>query len=138
MRQILLAEDNPGDVFLVQQALEEHEIEHELQVAKDGAEALDLLARMGKPGQPPCPDLLLLDLNLPKVDGPQVLTEFRKHPQCAQTPVIIVSSSDALRDLARLTALGVSNYFRKPTDLVAFLQLGAVVRAVIEGIRLSV
>ena len=137
MRQILLAEDNPGDVFLVQQALEEHQIEHKLQVAKDGAEALDMLARMGQPGQPPCPDLLLLDLNLPKVDGSQVLTKFRQHPQCAQTPVIVVSSSDAIRDQTRLTALGIAHYFRKPTDLAAFLQLGAVVREVVEGVELS-
>ena len=129
MRQILLVEDNPGDVFLVQQALEEHQIEHKLQVAKDGAEALDLLARMG---QPPCPDFLLLDLNLPKVDGSQVLTAFRQHPQCAETPVIVVSSSDALRDRTRLTALGIAHYFRKPTDLEAFLHLGAVVREVVE------
>lgn len=137
MKQILLAEDNPGDVLLVQRALEEHGIEHELQVAKDGAEALTYLARMGQPGQPPCPDLLLLDLNLPKVDGPQVLTKFRQHPECAQTPVIIVSSSEALRERTRLAALGIARYFRKPLDLTEFLQLGAVVREVVEGVELS-
>ncbi len=132
MTQILLAEDNPGDVFLVQHALEEHGIEHELHVVTDGAEALAYLAQMGAAGSVPCPDLLLLDLNLPKVDGPQVLTEFRQHPECAQTPVIVVSSSNAERDRARITALGIARYFRKPTDLTAFLQLGAVVREVVK------
>lgn len=132
MKQILLAEDNPGDVFLVQQALEEHRIEHELHVVTDGAEALAYLARMGTPGAAPCPDLLLLDLNLPKVDGPQVLSEFRQHPDCAETPVIVVSSSDAERDRARLAPLGIARYFRKPTDLTAYLQLGALVREVVQ------
>lgn len=131
MRQILLAEDNPGDVFLVQRALETYHIEHQLHVVKDGAEALDYLTRMGTVGRVPCPDLLLLDLNLPKVDGPQVLKHFRQHPECAQTPVIVVSSSNAERDRARLAPLGISGYFRKPTDLEAFLQLGAVVQEVV-------
>lgn len=131
MIRILLAEDNVADVILVQHALAEYRIAHELHLAKDGAEALAFLARLGRPGQPPCPDLLLLDLNLPKVDGAQVLTKFRQHPECARTPVIIVTSSDAERDRARLAALGIARYFRKPTDLAAFLPLGAVVREVV-------
>ena len=80
MLHILLAEDNFGDVLLVEQALTEHQIDHELHVVKDGDEALQFLDRMGEAGGPPCPDVLLLDLNLPKVEGPQVLQEFRKHP----------------------------------------------------------
>jgi CheY-like chemotaxis protein len=130
---ILLAEDNPGDILLVEQALEEHRIPHELHVVRDGAKALDLLVRMGQAGEVACPDLLLLDLNLPKVDGPQVLREFRKHPACAHTPVIVVSSSDAQRDRAQMAQLGVTRYFKKPLDLDAFLQLGAVVREVVEA-----
>ena len=128
MLQIMLVEDNRSDVLLVRQALAKHQLEHELQVARDGAEALDLLAQMGQPGQAPCPHVLLLDLNLPKVDGPQVLQAFRQHPACGQTPVIVVTSSDASKDRERLNQLGISHYFRKPLDLEAFLQLGAVVR----------
>lgn len=131
--QILLAEDNIGDVLLVRQALAEHRIVHELHVVKDGAEALAWMAQMGTPGPVPCPDLVLLDLNLPKVDGAQVLSEFRQHPACARTPVIVVTSSDATRDRARLDSLAIARYFRKPVDLEAFLQLGAVVREVVEG-----
>jgi CheY-like chemotaxis protein len=128
---ILLAEDNPGDVLLVRQALEEHRIQHELHVVKDGGEALDYLKRMGKSDEPPCPDLILLDVNLPKADGTEILTEFRKHPECRHTPVIVVTSSDTQKDRAQMTELGVQRYFKKPSDLNSFLQLGAVVREVV-------
>jgi CheY-like chemotaxis protein len=132
MLQILLAEDNRGDVLLVQQALAEHHLPHKLHVVRDGEEALRFVACMGQPGQMPCPDILLLDLNLPKIDGPRVLREFRKHPDCAHTPVVVVTSSDTPDDRARVDALGISRYFKKPSDLDAFLQLGAVVRQVVE------
>lgn len=124
MLHILLAEDNFGDVLLVRQALTEHRIHHELHVVKDGDEALQFLDRMGETGEPPCPDVLLLDLNLPKVDGPQVLQAFRKHPACAKTPVVVVTSSDAPADRKRAAALGATAYFRKPYDLSEFMKLG--------------
>lgn len=130
--RILLAEDNPGDILLVEQALDEYQVPHELHVVRDGDEALAFVARMGTAGGVPCPDLMLLDLNLPKVDGPEILTEFRKHPECTHTPVIVVTSSDTQRDRARVEGLNVSRYFRKPSDLAAFLQLGAVVKEVVE------
>jgi chemotaxis family two-component system response regulator Rcp1 len=131
--QILLAEDNRGDVMLVQKALEEHHLVHELHVVSDGEEALEFIRDMGKSAATPCPDLLVLDLNLPKVDGSEVLSEFRKHPECLATPVIVMSSSDAPRDRTKINALGVNHYFRKPTDLDAFMELGAVVRQVARG-----
>jgi two-component system, chemotaxis family, response regulator Rcp1 len=128
---ILLAEDNPGDVYLVQKALQQHHILHRLYVVHDGAEAMAWVALIGEPGGTPRPDLLLLDLNLPKFDGRQILSEFRKHPGCAQSPVIAVTSSDAPKDRARMAELGVARYFRKPLEFDAFLQLGAVVREVV-------
>jgi len=128
---LLLAEDNPGDVLLVQEALQQHRILHELHVVRDGAAALEFVRRMGQPGEAPCPDLILMDLNLPKVDGPQVLGEFRKHPACAHTPVIVVTSADTPMDRARLTRFGIARYFRKPSDYEAFLQLGALVREIV-------
>jgi CheY-like chemotaxis protein len=127
---ILLAEDNRGDVLLVRQALDEHHIQHKLYVVQDGAEAIEFIERMGEPGAPPCPDLLLLDLNLPKMEGQLVLAEFRKHRACAHTPVIVVSSSDAPRDRARIGELGVARYFKKPSELDEFMKLGGVVRDV--------
>jgi CheY-like chemotaxis protein len=131
--KILLAEDSLGDILLVRRALEEHNIAYELHVVRDGEEALAFVARMGEPDGVPCPDLVLLDLNLPKIDGHEILSEFRKHPRCAHTPVVVISSSDASRDRARMAGLGIASYFRKPSDLQAFLQLGAVVRKVIEA-----
>jgi CheY-like chemotaxis protein len=128
---ILLAEDNPGDIFLVQKALQQHHILHRLYVVHDGAEAMAWVAHIGEPGGTPRPDLLLLDLNLPKFDGRQILSEFRKHPGCSHSPVIAVTSSDAPRDRARMAELGVARYFRKPLEFDAFLQLGAVVREVV-------
>jgi CheY-like chemotaxis protein len=130
---ILLAEDNPGDVLLVQRALAEHHVEHELHVVRDGGQALAYVARMGQPDGMPCPDVVLMDLNLPKADGSEILSEFRKHPQCAHTPVIAVTSSDMPHDRTQMAELGVDRYFRKPSDLDAFLELGAIVRAVLAG-----
>lgn len=131
--RILLAEDNVGDVLLVEDALKAHQIPHELHVVKDGDQALAFIEKMGAPDGIPCPDVLLLDLNLPKVDGPEILGSFRKHPGCSQTPVIVITSSDARRDRDRMAQFGIARYFRKPSDLNEFLKLGAVVRAVVEG-----
>ena len=132
--KVLLAEDNRGDVLLVREALAEHGISAELFVMRDGGEALDYISGIGEPNRPPCPDLVLLDLNLPKVDGLDILAEFRKHPQCAHTPVIVISSSDAPLGRERAGALGVARYFRKPSDLDEYLKLGSVVREVIEAV----
>ena len=130
---ILLVQDNRGDVLLVRQALEEHQSKHELHVVRDGGEALSYVTHMGKPGQPPCPDVMLLDLNLPVANGTQVLSEFRQHPECRDTPVIVVTSSDAPKDRARMAGFGVSSYFRKPSSYDEFMRLGSVVKEVISA-----
>jgi chemotaxis family two-component system response regulator Rcp1 len=130
MLRILLIEDNPGDVLLIQQALQEHHIDHELHLARDGAEGLAYVAEMGKAGRFPCPNVMLLDLNLPKVSGSEVLTEFRRHPECRNTPVVVISSSDAQRDRLRTSELGIASYFKKPSDFDAFMELGALVKNV--------
>jgi CheY-like chemotaxis protein len=125
---IALVEDNPGDVLLVREALAAHDVPYELHVSVNGAEALNFVARMGNPMEAPCPDILLLDLNLPRVGGHEVLREFRRHPQCATTPVIVVSSSDTVRDREQVRELGVARYFKKPTNFDAFMELGAMVK----------
>jgi CheY-like chemotaxis protein len=125
---ILLAEDNRGDVLLIRQALLEYSIKHELHVVSDGAEAIRFIERMGGWDGPPCPDLVLLDLNLPKFEGQQILQAFRERPDCASTPVIVVSSSDAPRDKARIAEFGIAQYFRKPSELDEFMKLGGMVR----------
>jgi chemotaxis family two-component system response regulator Rcp1 len=128
---ILLLEDNPGDILLVQKALQKHHIRHRLHVIRDGEEALAYVARIGKPGGEPLPDLVLLDLNLPKADGAQILSAVRRHPDCAELPVIVVSSSGGLRDRARMAQLGITRYFRKPLDFEEFMKIGAIVEEVV-------
>ena len=129
---ILLAEDNRADVLLVREALSLRHIDHDLHVVRDGEEAIAFVSRMGTPGEPPCPDLFLLDLNLPRADGPEVLREFRRHPECAHTPVIVVTSSDMPRDREQVEPLGIAHYFRKPADLDEFMELGAVIEQVVK------
>src|SRR5437660_12189099 len=94
--EIFLAEDNPADVYLIRQALEERKLDHHLHVAEDGEKAADFLSSIGR--DKPCPDILLLDLSLPKQDGQVLLQQLRDHPSCARTPVIVMSSSDCPRD----------------------------------------
>jgi CheY-like chemotaxis protein len=129
--QVLLAEDNRADVILVKEALAAHDVPHQLHLVKDGEEAVDFITRMGTPGEPPCPDVFLLDLNLPKIDGIEILQEFRRHPLCVSTPVIVISSSDAPRDREKASGLNVTRYFRKPTTLDGFMKLGEVVKEVV-------
>jgi two-component system, chemotaxis family, response regulator Rcp1 len=128
--QIFLAEDNPGDVMLVQHVLATHGIQCDLQVVGDGAEALAFVASMGLPGEKPFPDLFLVDLNLPKVDGAAIIRELRKRPESNRSPIIVITSSSADRDRQRAAELGVSRYFRKPSSLQAYLELGTVIREV--------
>jgi CheY-like chemotaxis protein len=125
--RILLAEDNRADVMLVCEALAIHQIQHVVHVLEDGEEALRYISRIGLDPAAPCPDVLLLDLNLPKAEGIEILRGFRNNVACASTPVIVVTSSDAAAERERANALGVTRYFRKPTSLAAFLELGAVV-----------
>jgi len=134
MRHILLAEDNIADVMLVREALTAHHVESTLHVVKDGEEALDFVATMGETGSAPCPDLVLLDMNLPKADGATVLAALREHRACAATPVIVVSSSNSPKDRSQMTALGVTHYFRKPPDFDEFMKLGEVVRRVLDSV----
>jgi CheY-like chemotaxis protein len=97
-RQIVLAEDNPADVGLVRAALREHGVDCELHVISDGEGVLSFIDSLDLNSKIPCPDLLLLDLHLPKRDGNEILKYLRASGRCAQTPVVILSSSDAPSD----------------------------------------
>ena len=130
---VLVAEDNYADVILFQEAFEHHQIEHQMHIVTEGQAALEYVARMGTSEETPCPDVMLLDLNLPKADGTSILREFRKHPKCEHTPVIVVTSSDAEKDRAKVAAFQVTRYLRKPSDFDAFMELGAIVRKALEG-----
>jgi len=125
--RILLVEDNAGDVFLVRRALEKQGLRHQLTVAHNGEEAMRLLEQAEKGPATQAPELVLLDLNLPKVDGGQILSHIRHTYAFAATPVIIITSSDSPADRDRALSLGANVYFRKPTDLSSFMRLGGVV-----------
>jgi CheY-like chemotaxis protein len=127
--QVLLVENNPGDVLLVRMALDHHEVSYDLTVARDGAEAIKIIQTMGREQGPPCPDIMLMDLNLPKVEGTAVISVFRQHPSCDETPVIVVISTAAPRELAHLDQFGVK-YFQKPDDFDEFMDLGNLVAEV--------
>src|SRR6516164_2377202 len=96
--RILLAEDNPGDIWLVREALRQHEIKCELEVVSDGEKMLSFIQSLDLNANLPCPDLLLLDLHLPKRDGIEVLVHLRSSERCGRTRVIVLTSSDAPAD----------------------------------------
>lgn len=127
--RILLAEDNDGDVFLVRRALEKRSISHELVVAHNGEQALAWLE-----GQGLAPDLILLDLNLPRLDGAQLLSHIRKSDCYSRTPVIILTSSDSPKDRQEALELGANLYFRKPTDLKSFMDLGRIIEETLKSV----
>jgi CheY-like chemotaxis protein len=125
---VLLVEDNPTDVFVVRGVLKECGIECRLQVAADGETALAFLRSLEADAGAVCPALVLLDLNLPKISGIEVLALIRKSRRCSEVPVVIVTSSNSASDLAATRELGATGYFRKPSDLESFLELGTLVR----------
>jgi CheY-like chemotaxis protein len=138
--RILLAEDNDGDVFLVRRALEKRGLSHELVVAHNGEDALAWLdGHAGEENRDSVPDLILLDLNLPRIDGAQLLSHIRKSNWFSLTPVIVLTSSDSPKDRQMALELGANLYFRKPTDLASFMDLGRIVEETLksEAIRVQ-
>ncbi len=119
--EILLVEDNPADVRLTSEALREGKVRNNLSVAGDGVEALAFLRRQGVYAQAPRPDLILLDLNLPRKDGREVLQEVKQDPSLRYIPVVILSSSPAEQDILRAYNLHANCYVTKPVDLDQFI-----------------
>ena len=126
---ILLAEDNPADAALVRKALEEHGVEGELLVIDDGEMAIEFIQALDADLSAACPGLAIIDLNLPKKPGREVLERMRLSQRCRHIPVMILSSSDAERDRADAARLGATRYIRKPSRLEEFLSLGAIFKA---------
>ena len=127
--RILLVEDNPDDVELTLRAFEKHNLVNDIIVARDGEEALDIIFQRGKKGaDSPKPDLVLLDLKLPKVDGLEVLKEMKEDVETKIIPVVVLTSSKEERDIVESYRLGVNSYIRKPVNFERFsevvMQLG--------------
>ena len=132
--EILLVEDNPGDVRLTREALKDAKMSNLLHVVEDGASALDFLHQRGDYVHAPRPDLILLDLNLPRKNGREVLQEIKEDPRLKIIPVVILTSSQAEEDILGAYSLHANCYLTKPVD---FAQLTKIVRT-IEDFWLSI
>jgi chemotaxis family two-component system response regulator Rcp1 len=121
--EILLAEDNPGDVRLTQEAFKEGRILNQLHVVSDGMEALAFLRQEGEYRQSPRPDLILLDLNMPRMNGRELLGVIKQDESLRRIPVIILTTSDAEEDIARSYDMHANCYVSKPVDFERFIQV---------------
>jgi two-component system, chemotaxis family, response regulator Rcp1 len=121
--EILLVEDNPGDVRLTEEALREGKMRNNLTVARDGVEALQVLRREGPHASAAVPDLILLDLNLPRKDGREVLAEIKSDAQLRRIPVVVLTTSQAEEDILRSYDLHANCYIHKPVDFQSFISV---------------
>jgi len=119
----LLVEDNPGDVRLTQEALKIHKVQNNLHVVSDGEEAMQYLRRQGKYRDAPRPDIILLDLNLPKKDGREVLADIKSDPLLKAIPVVVITSSEAEQDIIKSYNLNANCYVTKPVNLDQFIKV---------------
>jgi len=123
--EILLVEDNPGDVRLIIEAMREAKLDNRIHVVEDGVEAMQFLRREGRFGDAPRPSLILLDLNLPKKDGRTVLAEVKADPALRRIPVVVLTSSQAEEDLLRAYDLHANCYITKPVVMEQFMKVVA-------------
>lgn len=126
---ILLVEDSPGDVRLTQEALRSSTVDHVLHVVGDGVEALDFLRQRGAHADAPDASLILLDLNLPKMDGREVLAEIKRDNDLRRVPVVVLTTSDADEDILGSYDLSANCYIQKPVDLTQFMRAVEVIEA---------
>ena len=121
--EILLIEDNPGDVRLTLEALREGKVHNNLHVVRDGIEAMDFLFQRGEYADAVEPDVILLDLNLPRKDGREVLAEIKADDHLRRIPVVVLTTSDADEDVLKMYALNANCYITKPVDLNQFIRV---------------
>ena len=121
--EILLVEDNHIDVRFTKEALREGKVRNNLHVARDGEEALDYLYRRGSFANEPRPDIILLDLNLPRLDGREVLARIKSDPSLKRIPVVVLTTSKADTDILRSYDLNVNCYITKPVDMTQFIEV---------------
>jgi len=120
---VLLVEDDPGDVLMTQEAFEYHKIGNRLHVVEDGVEAIAFLRRTGEHAEAPRPGLILLDLNLPRKDGREVLAEIKSDPDLCDIPVVVLTTSSADEDILRSYKLHANAYVTKPVNFNRFIEV---------------
>lgn len=133
--KILLVEDNPGDVLLLRQALEMRDVPCIVEVAEDGQKAITMVRDRAGGGGGSLPDLIVLDVNLPKHDGSEVLEQIRSVPALSGVPVIMFTSSSSPVDQQRATELGANLYLQKPSDLDDLLAVAEVIEEILRKPR---
>ena len=127
--RVLLVEDNPGDVRLTAEALRDETIEGEFHVVSDGVEAMDFLRHERSHAESPRPDLVLLDLNLPKKDGSEVLAEMKASTDLRSIPVVVLTTSQADEDIVNAYHLNANCYISKPVDLERFIKVVSAIES---------
>jgi two-component system, chemotaxis family, response regulator Rcp1 len=130
--QILVIEDNPADVEILRYALDNAKVDCELIIIADGGEALAFFERSGKSPHDGAPDLAILDLNLPRYDGIELLEAMRANSAFDAVPVAVLSSSSSPRDRAKIEAFGITRYITKPPDLEEYMRIGKIVKQILE------
>lgn len=121
--EILLVEDDPGDVLMTREAFQDYKLRNQLHVVNDGAEALAFLRQEGEYADKPRPDLVLLDLNLPRMDGRQVLEAIKSDAELASIPVVVLTTSEAEEDVVGSYSLHANAYVTKPVDFERFIEV---------------
>ncbi|HEY6781392.1 MAG TPA: response regulator [Thermoleophilaceae bacterium] len=121
--EILLVEDDPGDTLMIKEALEHNKVRNRLHCVSDGVEAMAFMRNEGEYADAPRPDLVLLDLNLPKKDGREVLAEVKQDPELRLIPVVVLTTSKAEEDILRSYKLHANAYVTKPVDFPRFLEV---------------
>ena len=121
--EVLLVEDSPGDVRLTREALKEGKVRNNLSVVNDGVEAMAFLRREGQYADAPRPDIVLLDLNMPRKDGREVLAEMKGDENLKRIPVVVLTTSEAEQDILKTYDLHANCYLTKPVDLEQFISI---------------
>jgi CheY-like chemotaxis protein len=121
--EVLLVEDDPGDVMMTREAFQDYKLHNQLHVVSDGAEAMAFLRQEGEYAGRPRPDLVLLDLNLPRMDGRQVLEAIKSDPELASIPVVVLTTSENEDDVLRSYSLHANAYVTKPVDFARFIEV---------------
>jgi len=130
--EILLAEDNPADVYLIREALREHGVGCAMRVVSDGAEVLRMISSAQVLAEARHLSLIILDLNLPRHGGTEILQRLQEITELSHVPVVVLTSSDSPRDRLAASELGAACYLRKPSSLEQFLGLGAIFKDLLE------
>ena len=130
---ILVVEDNASDVFLLERALSRQQVVFQLTHLRDGAEALAFVRKEAPYANSPCPDLILVDLNLPKVDGEEIIRQIRSAKHLDGVPACVWTSSESVLDRASLSHLGASQFIFKPSGLEQFMQIGETLKNLLSG-----